>query len=244
MLVTITTPCMNSEKTIARTIESVLAQSYENIEYIIKDGGSTDETLNIARSYERRFREKGYSLKIISNKDFGLYDAINIATRQSTGFLVGNINSDDYYEKDAVKIMVDEYASNPYDVAWGDIIVKTNRGEFRKKAKIGEWVWSTSGFCHPAMFVRRELLVEHPYLNKSMVDDFEFATWALTRKKRMRVVNKVVAVFNFGGMSTKKSIKEVARRVDLVYAVYQEYGFSKLYYVQRWLYELMKYVVS
>lgn len=74
MKISIITVCYNSEKTIEMTIKSVLSQTYSNYEYLIIDGKSTDNTLNIVRKYKKYFKGK---LKIISEKDNGLYDAMN-----------------------------------------------------------------------------------------------------------------------------------------------------------------------
>ena len=98
-LVTVITPCFNSEKTIRKTIESVLNQTYHNIEYLIIDGASTDKTVEIAKSYEQAF---GGRMKIYSEPDKGIYDAMNKGIRLAGGELVGIVNSDDYYETDAV----------------------------------------------------------------------------------------------------------------------------------------------
>ncbi len=98
--ISIITPCLNSEKTIRDTMESVLHQTYKNIEYIIVDGGSEDRTLEIIHEYEHLFNGR---LKYISEKDNGIYDAMNKGIRQSKGKLIGIIGSDDYYETDAVE---------------------------------------------------------------------------------------------------------------------------------------------
>ena len=95
MKVSIITPCLNSEKTIRETIESVLNQTYLNIEYIIVDGGSTDNTLTIIREYIPLFRGR---LHVISEKDDGIYDAMNKGIKKSHGQLIGIINSNDYYD--------------------------------------------------------------------------------------------------------------------------------------------------
>ena len=81
MLISIITVCFNSEKTIRDTIESVLNQTYGEVEYIVVDGLSTDSTVRIAREYERKFAYKGYRDQIISEKDNGIYDAMNKGIR-------------------------------------------------------------------------------------------------------------------------------------------------------------------
>lgn len=104
MLVTIISVAFNSEATIARTIESVLNQTYENIEYIIVDGASQDKTVEIAKSYQAAFDKRpGRTLTIISEPDKGMYDGLNKGAKLAHGELVGQINTDDWYEPDAVE---------------------------------------------------------------------------------------------------------------------------------------------
>ena len=106
MFFSIITVCYNSEKTIERTIKSVLNQTYKDYEYIIIDGGSTDQTLNIVMQYEPSFEGK---LKYISEKDNGIYDAMNKGIAMAEGKLIGIVNSDDYYEPDALEIMKNRF---------------------------------------------------------------------------------------------------------------------------------------
>ena len=91
MKVSIITVCFNSESTIKETIESVLSQDYSNIEYIIVDGGSIDKTVDIIKSYGNKIS------KWVSEKDEGLYDAMNKGLKMAQGDVVGLINSDDVY---------------------------------------------------------------------------------------------------------------------------------------------------
>ena len=100
------TVCYNSGKTIERAIKSVLDQTYKDYEYLIIDGGSTDNTLDIVKSYEPKFEGR---LKYISEKDNGIYDAMNKGIKMAAGELIGLVNSDDHYEKDALKIMNETY---------------------------------------------------------------------------------------------------------------------------------------
>lgn len=94
MKISIVTATFNSEATIADTINSVLSQDYKDIEYIIVDGGSTDGTMEIVKS---KIQEFGNRLKYISEKDKGIYDAMNKGIRMASGEIVGILNSDDYY---------------------------------------------------------------------------------------------------------------------------------------------------
>mgnify|MGYP005647148369 FL=1 len=102
-LVSIITISLNSEKTIAKTIESVKNQTYKNIEYIIIDGKSEDRTIDIIHSYNDIIS------KIISEKDDGIYDAFNKGLNLYKGDLIGFVNSDDVLLPNAIEILVDYY---------------------------------------------------------------------------------------------------------------------------------------
>ena len=103
--VSVITVCFNSEKTIERTIKSVIGQTYSNIEYIIVDGASTDSTVDIVNEYI----EQGYSIIFSSEKDNGIYDAMNKGILKSSGEIISIINSDDWLEEDAIEQVVNEY---------------------------------------------------------------------------------------------------------------------------------------
>ena len=90
----IITVCYNSEKTIEKTLQSVLSQTEQDFEYILIDGASTDGTLDILRAWEPKF---GGRMKIVSEPDAGIYDAMNKGIRMARGTLVGIVNSDDFY---------------------------------------------------------------------------------------------------------------------------------------------------
>lgn len=114
--VSIITPCLNSEKTIRDTIESVLYQTYPNIEYIIVDGLSTDSTMDIVRQYIPLFNGR---LKYVSEKDKGIYNAMNKGIKISSGEIIGILNSDDYYEKNAVEKIIQYSDPNKCRIVYG-----------------------------------------------------------------------------------------------------------------------------
>ena len=123
MKVSIITVCYNSEKTIERTIRSVLSQNYKNYEYIVIDGNSTDNTLKIINKY----RKKIDIFK--SEKDRGIYDAINKGIKHSSGSIISILHSDDvFYDKLTIKNVVSNFKSNQkIDCLIGNtVIVKKN----------------------------------------------------------------------------------------------------------------------
>ena len=106
-LISIITVVYNGEEYLEQTINSVINQTYKNIEYLIIDGGSTDGTLDIIKKYDNHI---SYS---VSESDKGLYDAMNKGISIANGELIGMINSDDWYELDAVELIVNKYLENP-----------------------------------------------------------------------------------------------------------------------------------
>ena len=116
--VSIITVCYNSSMTIRRTFDSVLNQTYADIEYIVVDGASTDGTIEIIKEYEPLFEGR---MCWISEKDNGIYDAMNKGISMAEGELIGIINSDDYYEPDAVECMVNAMTNDKYQILYGSM---------------------------------------------------------------------------------------------------------------------------
>lgn len=244
ILVTILTVSFNSSKTIEKTIRSVFTQTYPNIEYIIIDGASSDNTVQIARSFQKAFDStSGRSLKIVSEPDRGMYDALNKGAKLAHGEIIGQINSDDWYEPDAVQIMSDLYRQKHYDVAWGSMRIQKPTGNMIKHAKIGR-LWTTTGWCHPGMFSKKEILLQYPYACESMYDDFDFITAVHQDKKNIITIDKVISNFCFGGMSTQKNLREVKKRIHILYKVYRKYGMSRFYWFHRVGIEMAKYFLG
>lgn len=142
-LVSIITVCYNSEKYIEDTILSVMKQSYKNLQYIIVDGLSTDRTMEIVNKYKTIYNN---SIQAISEKDAGIYDAMNKGIELAGGDIIGILNSDDYYvDENVIQRVVDEFLISQYDCVYGDLdfvdannkekivrVWKTSKGDFKK----------------------------------------------------------------------------------------------------------------
>ena len=116
--VSIITVCFNSAKTIRDTIESVLSQDYPNIEYIVIDGGSSDQTLEIVKEYSDRIAI------IVSEKDRGIYDAMNKGIALASGEIVGMLNSDDVYiNENAVSELMRKMKDANSDSVFADLVI-------------------------------------------------------------------------------------------------------------------------
>ena len=159
MKISIITATYNSGKTVKDTLDSVLKQNYTDYELIIKDGGSKDNTLDICRAYEPKFKGK---MRIISTPDKGIYDAMNQGIQAATGDVVGILNSDDLYEDEGVlKDIADAFITHNCDCIFGnlnfvkandtDCIVRTWKGsEYIRGAFLKGW-----HPAHPTFYAKR-----------------------------------------------------------------------------------------
>lgn len=205
MTLSLITPSYNSSKTIARTIDSVIAQDYSDLEYIIIDGASTDDTLKIIKSY----REK-INIKLVSEGDGGIYDAMNKGIRMATGDIIGILNSDDLFDNNRVlKTVSEAFADFQIDAVYGDIkyfggdVDKTTRywrtGEYREDKLNNGWV-----IPHPALFLRRSVYEKAGLFNTDfkIASDYEFILRILKiHKIKVKYISEVFVLMYDGGTS-------------------------------------------
>ena len=161
MKISIITVAFNSENTIEDTMRSVLKQTYTQIEYLVIDGASTDGTLDIVKRYVPLFEGR---LKWISEKDNGIYDAMNKGIMMSTGDVVGLLNSDDYFTSDdVIEKMAYSFMDDSVDAIYGDVhFVKNTNLEkcvrYYSSAKFKP-MWLRFGFmpAHPSFYCRKRI---------------------------------------------------------------------------------------
>lgn len=242
MLVSIVTVCYNGEKVIKETIESVLAQTYDELEYIIIDGKSNDKTMEIVCGYQQSFEEKGIRYKYISEPDCGIYDAMNKGIHMAEGELIGIINSGDWYEPGAVECAVQNFVNHPYDLFYADLRVIGSRRSFIKKAKDSRWVASRY-WNHPTTFIPRRIYEQYEYKTDSIHDDWDLILRIRKVGCRVCIANKVLANFRRDGVSHEKSIIKAIERAGIKYKIYRDNGYSRWYVVECYGVEVAKLVL-
>ena len=210
----IITVCFNSEKTIERTIISVLSQSYQDFEYIIVDGASTDGTLSIIKNYIKKYPDK---IKLISEKDSGIYDAMNKGIRSASGDLIGIVNSDDYYEVDALENISKAYDGEKYEVVYGMLRTIKDGKEVSVYIKNHQWL-EKDMITHPTCFITRDTYTDFGVysLEYRYSADYEFMLrMNRNRKVIFRPVYKIISNFSLDGASS--SIKGYMDTLKLKY---------------------------
>jgi glycosyltransferase involved in cell wall biosynthesis len=243
--VSIITICFNSEAVIKKTIESVLNQTFTDIEYLIIDGASKDKTVEIAESYKDTFAEKGIDFKIFSEPDKGIYDAMNKGIAKATGELVGLINSGDFYEPIMIETAVKAYEEKPYDIFYGDInLIKDNGRIIVKKSKYDKLPTSRH-WNHPTMVVRKAYYDEiGAYKCEGIHDDFEFFLRARKKNARITIKNVTLANFITGGTSNQKSFKQCKKRCKDRYKAYRDNGYGIWSWFECVGIEIAKFILS
>ena len=205
MKVSVVTITYNSGGTLRDTIESVLSQSYENIEYLLIDGGSKDNTLEIIKSYSDA------RIRWVSEPDKGIYDAMTKGKRMASGDVVGVLNSDDFYpDSQVLQRVADAFNSSSADAVYGDLtyvdhsdITKITRnwvsGEYNRDNFLRGWMPP-----HPTFFLKKKAFEQYGYYNPDFISagDYELMLRMLYKNKlKASYIPHVQVVMRAGGVS-------------------------------------------
>ncbi|MDB9775831.1 glycosyltransferase [Vicingaceae bacterium] len=205
MKISIITVCYNSEKTIADCITSVVNQSYDNLEYIVIDGKSTDTTMEIIASFGDQI------FKVVSEKDKGMYDAINKGIRMASGDIIGVLNSDDYYTDGLViEDVMSKFNEANADALYADLNyvdqIDTNNvvrywksGDYKPNSFLSGWMPP-----HPTFFIRKEWYLKYGEYSLELVSaaDYELMLrMVLKHGARLAYLPRVIVNMRVGGMS-------------------------------------------
>jgi glycosyltransferase involved in cell wall biosynthesis len=202
--VSIITATYNSGKTIEDTLRSVASQSYGNIEHIIIDGNSSDNTLELVSNFK-------HVSKILSEKDVGIYDAMNKGLKLATGDIIAILNSDDFYTSDDVISNVVKALENAeFDGTYGDLdyVHEDDTSKVFRKWKSGEYDSNSfyNGWMppHPTLFVKRHVYNKCGLFNINLKSaaDYEFILRAFMKNEfKFKYLPQVMVHMRIGGMS-------------------------------------------
>ncbi len=211
--ISIITVCFNSEITIRHTIESVLSQTYSDIEYIIIDGASHDSTLKIINEYRNQISY------ILSEPNNGIYDAMNKGIKMASGEIVGFLNSDDIYESnDIIKQIVDCFQeTNDLDVLYGDVVFVNSKNvnkilRYYSSKNFKAWKlrfgWMPP---HPGSFIKKKVYQKYGNydITFKISSDYElFVRLLLVQHLKYKRIDRILVRMRQGGVSTS-SIKNI-----------------------------------
>lgn len=206
--VSVITVCYNAGKTIKNTIESVLSQNYSDYEYVVVDGASKDDTLEIIQSYSEQFAQKGTPMTVVSERDKGIYDAMNKGIDLATGDWIIFMNADDsFYHADALKNVFSNDLTG-YDVVYGDCVRLDGQGAYPMKAKPPETLPKQMPFMHQAVFARIELCKSYKFdLNYKLCADYNFFFTIYASGCKFKRVDATVCNYSIRGISGRALIE-------------------------------------
>jgi len=199
-LVSIITVVKNSREELSRTILSTLAQDYPNIEYIVIDGGSDDRTLNIIKQFESELD------LWISERDYGIYDAMNKGIRLSHGDVIGFINSGDWYSNKAISTIVEEFIiDNRHQVVFGDVVICDPHFNELYLATVDQRKFDDGWLPHPAVFVKKEVYDEFGCFDMklSISADYDFML-RINGHTRIKHIKRTLVNMMVGGVSANQ----------------------------------------
>ena len=226
MKVSIITSCYNRAATIRSAIESVLAQDYNDIEFIVVDGSSTDCSLDIIREYVDRISI------IISEPDHGMYEAINKGIRVATGEIIGLLHSDDFfYDNGVIGRIVKRIKRTHADFLYGDGLFvnpdNTNK-VVRNWIGGGYRLWKVRhGWLplHPTCYIRRDVMMRLGLYNESYkiaADSDLLVRYLLTGGLTVTYLNEYIVRMRMGGLSTDSAKRKKMWEEDI--RVYVSHG--------------------
>ena len=225
MKVSIITTCFNRENTIDKAIQSVLSQSYPNIEYIIVDGASKDGTMKIINRYKDQIDV------VVSEPDSGMYEAFNKGIKAATGDIIGLLHSDDIlYDSSTIEFIVSEFRKTNADLIYGNGMYITNDEPSKVKriypATHHRHYYLYFGWIplHTTIYVKREIFEKYGLYDTSysIASDYEISLrWFTNPSISKHFVDRYLVKMRLGGKSTSPSLQKKKSSED--FRIIQKY---------------------
>ena len=231
-LISVVTVVFNGELFLEETIKSVLTQTYDNVEYLIIDGGSTDGTLDIIKRYEDRIDYW------ISEQDNGIYDAMNKAIVITSGDWVNFMNSGDtFYNNNTLKNLFKVSNFDDINILYGHHEVRyPHKKRIARAGNITD-IWKASQFSHQSVFISSQYHKLHPYNTCIKITaDFAFFYNAYVNNAKFHYTDAVISSITSGGVSDSKRVDGILE----MWMVQEKSNKVNLYYIFRILKEMLK----
>ena len=235
MKISIITPCLNSEKTLKFNLNSVLIQDYKNIEHIIVDGGSSDNTLKILNNY--KFKKK----KIILANKSKLYEAINIGIKESSGQIITVLNSDDIYNSpNTLSNVINFIKKKTEKIFLGDVVYFNNQSFYKIKRyysakNFKRWMLKFGIMPpHTGSFIHRDIYNKYGFYdpNYKIAGDFDFfLRLILVNKVKLFYFNKILVRMRTGGASTSGIQSYIKTTIEILHALKKNGFYSNYLFV-------------
>ena len=211
-LISIITVCLNDGKYLEKTIKSVIEQTYSNIEYIIIDGGSTDNTIDIIKKYESKINYWS------SESDKGIYDAMNKGVSLARGKWINFMNAGDTFYKSNTIEKIFLKKKDKADFIYGDREIIYNMG-FSRVEKAGEVknLWKGMVFSHQSLFTKSDVFKKYQFnVDNRIGADFEFIFSCYKDNLKFCNIHIPVAIVSTGGLSDTNRIESILSRKSTV----------------------------
>ncbi len=250
MSITIITATWNAEETIVQLLDSIEMQECPPVQFVLVDSCSTDKTVELVRSYEDLFRNRGIVLDLIVEKDNGIYDALNKGLSIATGQWINIIGGDDFYLPGALCRVMAATKDASFDILHANIEVASSDGKcYQAKPRLDvESVARGMFLFHPAMFASRESYQKVGSFGKFRLSgDYDWVFRAVRLQSRFHYLDAALVRHFAGGLSTQKramglaendAIRKqmnVARPLRLAHYLREKY----LSPAKRWLVEVL-----
>ena len=210
-LISVVTVVLNGGDLLHETVRSVLGQTYPKLEYIVVDGGSTDGTLDLIRRYD------GQISRWISQKDRGVYDAMNKGAQLAKGEWINFMNSGDLFYDPDVLMRLFGHRRECADVLYGNVHIRYPEFARIERAGPPERLWRGMQFSHQSVFVRLSQHRQYPFnISNPIASDLGFFYAAFLRGEKFRRVDLVIASVATGGISEGNRVKSILASRDAV----------------------------
>ncbi len=214
----IITVCYNAENKIEKTIFSVLEQIWTNFEYVIVDGQSTDRTLELIYRHKGDFTDRGISCRIISERDRGIYDAMNKGADLALGNWIIYLNAGDIFFNSDVLLRVSKWFDKNVDVLYGDTI-EINKNKWRVSCGKGiDEITSGMIFCHQSAFIKKKIMIENLYQEEFKIcADYNFFLKIFLAGAIYKKLDFIISVFELDGISSQNGFGVRRENVNILF---------------------------